>query len=79
MVSKIKWIAPFAIVSCIFVAGIPVSAIAGGGGGHPCKMDAIRWCGSKTNLSSYIPSCLSSHMADLSPGCQARIKEKQGK
>jgi len=79
MVGNFKWIAPFALVSCIFVAGIPVSAIAGGGGMHPCKTDARRWCGSKTDLSSYVPSCLSSHMADLSPECQARIKEKQGK
>jgi hypothetical protein len=78
MVSNIKWIAHFAM--CIFVAGIPAAAIAGGGGvGQACKMDVRHWCGSKTDLSSYIPSCLSSHMADLSPGCQAKIKEKQGK
>jgi hypothetical protein len=55
----------------------PLPATAKGGGNHPCSVDARRYCGSKTSLQSYMPSCLTDHMADLTPACQARINQKK--
>jgi hypothetical protein len=48
-------------------------------GSNPCFTDSKQYCGGYVNTSSGIPTCLSSHMTQLSDACKARLQRTMGK
>jgi hypothetical protein len=48
-------------------------------GSNPCFADAKQYCGGYVNSTRAIPTCLSSHMAQLSDACKARLQRAMGK
>jgi hypothetical protein len=42
-------------------------------GSNPCYGDAKQYCGGLVNTTAGVPTCLKTHMAQLSPSCKARL------
>jgi hypothetical protein len=52
---------------------------SGAHGSNPCYNDAKEYCGGMVNTSSGVPTCLKSHIAQLSASCKARLQHTMAK
>lgn len=44
---------------------------------HPCRADTVKFCSEEANTGSYLKAlaCLKKHRMDLSPSCEAKMKD----
>jgi len=71
---SIHRIIPFFLFVTLF--SLP-SSFAGGKGA--CQSDALKFCGSVSQDKGQKMRCLKAHESELSPVCQARVKDKEAR
>jgi hypothetical protein len=64
-----------AFVSAVFALFAVCAAHAQQKGDGPCAADAKKFCSNVKPGQGRVYNCMASHQAELSPACQARIKQ----